>query len=109
MLAQTINVPTNQSAVGTPTGGVVPTCLLIAICTSMCSFCHGCPSWGGCPCARVPMRFYATHFKYITASHMVCARRKQTGISLRNPPLNLKVLNIPLPLRGGGDERENAL
>jgi hypothetical protein len=110
MSAQTIIVPTNYFAVGTPTGGGgVPTCLLLAICTSMCRFCHGCPSWGGA--ARVPMRFYATHLKYITAFHTVCAHRKQTGISLSTPPLplHLNVLNIPFPLRGGEAERENAL
>jgi hypothetical protein len=57
------------------------------------------------------MRFYASHLKYITALHTVCAPRKHTGISLSTPPppLHLNVLNIPFPLRGGEVERENAL
>jgi hypothetical protein len=87
MPAQTINVPTNYSAVGTPTGGGgVPTCLLIAICTSSAAFATDALAGGGGGAASVPMCFYATYFKYITASHMVCAHRKQTGISLSTPP-----------------------
>ncbi len=109
MSAQTIIVPTNYFAVGTPTGRGVPTRLLIAICTLTCRFCHGCPSRGGA--ARGPMRFYATHLKYITAFHTVCTHRKQTGISLSTPSLSLhlNVLNVPFPLKGGEVERENAL
>ncbi len=63
MFAQTTFVPTNYFAFGTPSVRGVPTCSLIAICTSMCRFCHGCPSGGGGGGARVPLRFYATKRK----------------------------------------------